>query len=578
MRRHSVVPAVAVGTLAIVGLAAAPSLAATTHTPTRGSAQSSLSLLNISVANKVLNAVDVFGTTSTVKNALAALNIVPVSVAGKNYGAQTITPASGSKTIAAPSTPGLAGGLASVASPVLTAAASLPASGPLAVLGATSLGSAKILGLPLSLGGSLSQTATTSSQSVGMTGLTLTNFALPSVADLLGALGLDLNALPVSTLNGLINQLDLSSTGLAAANSAITAAQSAASSTIDRLRSATALVTTRTSAVTSATSAVNAATTQLTSALSALTTPILTAAGLGAIPTAAAFQALPTLTQTVLTTALPAIGVANTALDLAQTTLATATAALHTATGLVGALTNLGDLVKSVLDGTPLASIASIKVDAAASAGHKPASEVVGTVSGIKVLGTDVLKSVTGLTSIDLTKLTTTTLNEVQGAANSLTSSLQKVLSTVPGVSGLKLPLPQIKVLDILKSAKTFSNGSQQATASVNALTMSLPAFTVPSALALPSALSLPGISSVTGGILGSALKVTVGSIAENALFYPAGVSSTAQVVKSTPTSTTSSKASLAETGGDPALAAVSVGLLAMGFGLRRKMKLNHQR
>lgn len=571
MRRHSVITLGAAGTVAVLGLSAIPANAATA-TPARGSAKSALSLLQLQVGSKLIQAVNATGLASTLTSKVAEIAVTPVKIGSTAYGATTITPSSGSKTIAAPSAPALPGNLAQLASPVLTAAASLPLAGPLTSLGATSLGSAKILGLPLQVAGTLSQSASSAASSVGTTGLKLTNFALPSVNDLLGALGLDISALPVSTLNSLLTQLYLPTTGLSAANSAVASAQAAASSTIDRLRAATALLSTKQSNATTATAALTTATTVLTTALNTLSAPILTLAGLSSIPSVASYEALPAPVQSILTTAVPSIATADAAFTAAQSALATATGAVTTATALVTSLSNLGNLVKGILDATPLASIGSINMTAVSSAGKALSANVTGTVTGIKVMGTDVIKSLTGSSTIDAGKLVGSLAGQVQAVANSTLATLDSILSTVPGVGGLNLPLPTIKVLDIVKSAEKFANGSQDALAKVTALTVNIPAFSIPSALALPGAASLPGITSVVGGILNQAVKITVGTITEHSTFLPAGVTSTGTVVPSTPTGT---KTGLASTGFNPMLALTALMLLGAGFGIRRFAKVS---
>lgn len=578
MRRHSVITLGAVGAVVALGATAVPANAATAK-PARGSAQSTLNLIQLQVGDKVVKAVDALGLASTLSGAAASLNLVPVNVAGTTFGATKITPASGSKTVSAPSAPALPGGLAQLTSPVLQAAASLANGGALTTLGATSLGSAKVLGLPLALTGTLTQSAAASKSNVASTGLKLTSFSLPSVADLLAALGLDIKALPVSTLNRLLTELQLPTAGLSAANAAVTAAQNAANSTIDRLRSATANLASKQGLVTTATATLNQATTALNNALNGIAGPVLALAGLGSVPTAAIFQTLTPLVQGILTTAVPALTALDAAFDAAKAAVTLATGAAQAALGLVSSLSSLGNLVMGVLDGTPLASIASIDLTAMSSAGDKLASTVTGTVSGIKVLGLDVLKSVTGKSSIDAAKLLGGVSAQVQAATNGVLGTLDTILSSVAGVAGLNLPLPQIKVLDIVKSAQKFANGSQDALASVSALTLNIPAFSVPSALALPNALNLPGLSAVTGGVLGKAIKLSVGTISQHSTFLPAGVNATGTVVKNTPsiTQTPAAPTGLASTGSNPAiaiLAMVTVGLAGAAGLARRKVSL----
>lgn len=571
MRRHSVISLVAVGTVAALGIAATPAGAASA-TPVKGTATSALSLLQIKVGNQLIEAVNALGSTGTVAGNVANIALTPINVAGTKYGATTVTPAQGSRTIAAPSAPALPGGLAQIASPVLQVVAGLPVTGPITTLGATDLGSAKILGLPLSLNGSLAQQATTGESAVGTTGLKLTNLALPSVGDLLGALGLDLKALPVSTLDALVNKLNLGAPGLNAANHAVTTAQAAANSTIDRLRSAQALVAGNSAALNSATAALASATAALDGALATVAGPVLTLAGLGSVPSAAAFSALAPAVKSILTTAVPSLTALDTAFTAAKTVVNTATAAVTSALSLVSALGNLGDLIKGVLSSVPLASIGSLDISAVASAGKSLVANVTGSVSGVKVLGTDVVKSLTGVTGIDALAVVGTLASQLQGKVDNVARTLDGILSTVPGVSGLNPPLPQIKVLDITKSVQTLANGQQFADAAVTALKVSIAGFSIPSAVALPGAASLPGLSAITGGVLNSPLSVLVGTVAEHATFIPAGTSSNPTVVGGS--TSTGTKTGLASTGGKTGTAIAALALLVLGFGVRRAIRV----
>jgi hypothetical protein len=124
--------------------------------------------------------------------------------------------------------------------------------------------------------------------------------------------------------------------------------------------------------------------------------------------------------------------------------LATATVLVTTLTNL---LTNLFNTLKTVLLNalnSPLLSLGSLDISTVAQSGSKNAAKVVGAVSGLKVLGTDVIKTVTGSSTIDLLDLVGSTLSQVQGAISTVTNQLTTVLDNV---LGLTVPLPTVAVL-----------------------------------------------------------------------------------------------------------------------------------
>jgi uncharacterized phage infection (PIP) family protein YhgE len=284
-----------------------------------------------------------------------------------------------------------------------------------------------------------------------------------------------------------------------------------------------------------------------------------------------------TTTGTALTNAQTAAQAAQVAVDAAQAALNSAQALLNTLlttlNGLLGQLAPqinaLLAAVTAVLDGTPLVSIDSFTVETqalakSASAGGQTAKVVGGEIQGVHVLGTDVLNNVLGSSTVDIVELAGSTLSQVTSQISTLTGVLSSVLSAVPGLS---IPAPQVGLLT--KSTSTsIENGFGVAKDSVNALSVTLPAITLPAALALPNAASLPAISGVpnlagalgtaaVGDLTSQAMTLRVGTLSEQATFRPGSATTTPPGAGGPPLATT----------GLPGGIAV-IGLLLIGFGL----------
>ncbi|MHB8339969.1 MAG: hypothetical protein ACYDB7_02200, partial [Mycobacteriales bacterium] len=380
--------------LGVAGLTAGPALAAGSATPLTGSAVSSLSLLDVSLAGHQLSTVNVAAVTSTAGGVLSKIAVVPATVDSTPYGAVTVTPQSGSRQVAA--TGASVAGVAALTSPALSLAATDAAAGPQAIAGASSLGGASVLGLPLTVSGSLQVISSTTTDAVAGKTLSVSNLALPSIGSLLAKLGLSVPALPVSTLNSLGATLGLASSALTAAQSAVSAASAAIANAPTTLAGATALVSSATSTVASATAAVASATSALQAQLNSIPTVTLLLNGLSSAPTVTSFQALSATVQSALEAVVPGITSALATLQAAQSALAAANTALAGAQQLLTAITNLGSTLSGLLGDVPLASIGSINVSTLADSGPHLAAHVDGTVSGVQVLGQDVLKAVTG--------------------------------------------------------------------------------------------------------------------------------------------------------------------------------------
>jgi hypothetical protein len=399
----------------------------------------------------------------------------------------------------------------------------------------------KVLGLPVNLAGAL-QTAssvTTANGASALKTVSVKNLQLPSIADILGALGLDLSALPVDTLDELVNGLELVNGAVTTAEGAVDTAQAAVDQATATLAAKNATLSSATSSLTAAQSTLTSATTALTSAIQA-NSAVLSPLGITDIttlvgsvdPARATALALPgmqsaldgyTSAQTAVTTAQAAVATAQAAVDAAQAALTTVT------NTLTGALHTLLTTLTGVLDGTPLVSLDSLQVSTKAAArtaskGGQQAEVVGGTIKGLHVLGVDVLDNVLGSSSVSLDAVTSTVLGKVNGLMDQVTGTLSDVLSNVPSLPALKIPAPNVQLLT--KSASTsVSGGFGRASTVVQGLSISLPAITVPSSVAVPQAASLPALTGVTqaaGTFVSAPVSLGLLTLHDQAAFRPA--------------------------------------------------------
>jgi hypothetical protein len=505
----------AVSALVLCGTASSAG-AATASQPAAGAASSALQLVSAAVAGHTLSA----GTISLLADARTATKvgkavITPVMMDGTAYGEQTVTPAASPKTVGGASSPSTLAGLLSIASPTLAATVT---NKPSAAVSSTSLGSLKVLGLSVPLTGSLgvSSLVDAATGASATKQVTLKNLALPSIADLLAALGIDLSKLPVSTLTSLLDQLALVSGAVDSAQAAVASGQA----TLDGL-------------VTSLTSAQSA----LTTASSALSTAL---AAIPGAPSLSAFLAETSVLQQAFITLNPTIGPLLTAYNTASAAVTAAQGLVDTAqatlNGLIGTLVSA---IKALLDGTPLLSIGTLSISSlakvtSAKAGGQQAKVLGATLSGVKVLGTDVLQTALGTSTIDTAALTSSAIASVNSATSGLLGTLSSVLSAVPG---LKVPAPTISLL--APSASTgIVNGFGVAKTSLSGLTIALPSITLPTALALPGAANLPALSAVTGTattLVSAPLSVRLLTLSDQAAFRPAVVGSSTPGTSGTP-------------------------------------------
>jgi predicted nucleic acid-binding Zn-ribbon protein len=484
------------------------------------------------------------------------------------------------------------------------------------------VGSVRVLGLPVALDGTVDVGSLVDSvNATGHKTLAVKNLALPSIADILAALGLDLSKLPTKTLTDLVDGLNLTNTAITTAQQALTAAEATVQSQLTALQSqidaANADLLSKTSALTAkkvelgqAQAAVTAAQSAVTAANAAVTTaqaqfdaaaaPVIAAATplgltadqyaalnpvLATVQTYNAAKATLTSAQAAAATAATNLTNAQSAAQALQVAVDTLQAAVDAAKALINTLTSqlnalLGQFapqinallaaVTAVLDGTPLVSVDSFTVETqavvkSASAGGQTAKVVGGEIQGVHVLGTDVLNNVLGSSKVNVLDLVGSTLTQVTSKVDALNGVLSSVLSAVPGLS---IPAPQVDLLT--KSTSTsIANGFGYAQNSVNALSVTLPAITLPAALALPSAASLPAISgapdlkgalgiNAVGDLTSQAVTMRVGTLSEQSSFSPGST---------TPTSGPGASGPPLATTRMPAGIAV-IGFLLVGFGL----------
>ena len=656
---------------ALLAAVAGPATAAS-PSPAKGLASSSVTLVGVAAGGHTVSA----GTVELLSDMLGAESVAkilltPLTADGKAYGQQTVTPANSPLTTPSVSTSALVpalNGLVGLSSPVLDASVTNIAGEPKTGAGATSLGGVSVLGLPVAVQGSLDVGSAVSKAggAVGNKTVVVKNVALPSVADLLAALGLDVPKLPVDVLNELLKELNLVNTTVTALNKQISDATAqiqaqinTAQAAVDKaaadlaaetaklgplqtqLATAEADLAAKTQALQPLRDAVTSAQATLTTANATLASEQQkladAQAAVAAFTAANALLPVPTQLTAAVTAAQSAVAAANTAVasataavtkansdlaaaqNLADVAAAAVTAlknAIATVQATIDALQKvLDDAIKAlqgiltsvqplidqligaimaILDGTPLVSFDSLSIVTEATAttnkaGGQSAKVLGGEISGLKVLGTDVLSNVLGTTKVDLVDLAGTQLTAVNGLISQLTGKLSSVLSTVPQFPTLSVPAPQVGLLT--KSSSTgISDGFGTAATSVKGLSITLPSVSVPSALALPGAVSLPalqGITQVAGLLTSAPIKIDLATLSSNARFAPAvgaaaqtpstqvpdtGAPTTGTPDTSVPTATPGTAApQLPRTGASQALALLGVALMTAAFVTRRR-------
>lgn len=608
--------------VAVTGAAAAQAASApAAPRAAEGTATSGITLVDLTVAGRTIS-VGSLSLTSGVSAATAGVKALTVD--GKGYGEKSVTVGTASSpaldsTVALPST---VSRLVTVTAP----AASISAGSGFARAGTQSLGSVRVLGLPVALDGSASASSVVEgTRAASEKTLVVRNLSLPSITGLLGALGLDLTKLPADTLLTLVQKLGLTTTTITDAKKALDAAIAPLQPQIDaaqqKVADAKAAVDTATQQVTSTTTALGTATTALDSATSQLQAalggahlmranalidpialptlvPVPTAVPT-VVPTAvpsvlptALPTALPTSLPTSLPTALPSVlpstlplptlpavipvstqplvGTYNTAkaaYDDALAKVNAATGALNLANGVLNTVsTTLNTLLSTVqtqaaalvhaivdvLGQTPLVSVDSFTVRTEATAtsaakGDQTARVVSGELQGVHVLGTDVLQKTLNSDRVDLGLLTSGPIADVNAELASLTGTLSGVLSKVPGLPTLNVPAPRIELL-----ASTMSSGADGdfgvARNAVQALRLTLPALTIPSAVQLPGGLGINAL----GDLVSQPLSIGIGTMSDAARFRPAVGSNTGVVPPSAVAPTGSTPTGSTPTGSTP--------------------------
>lgn len=601
--RHRPLAAAAVAAL-LVGAAAGPAAARSTAvdaTPAAGTATSALEVLSLALANHRLQVGRLALTSDTVAgDPVSKVVVTPLTLDGTAYGEQTVTPANSPATVpvvdSSAVVPAALAGLAAVKSPAFDVSAS-NTDGASSKAGAASLGSVSVLGIPLSLDGTVDVSSLVdSSNALGEKNVTVKNVALPSIADLLAALGLDLPKLPLDTLTNLLKGLNLTSTAVTTAQKALTDAQAATAAATAAAQKAVddqqAVVNAATADLASKVSALDAAKTTLATAQATLAAAqaAIAALPLGALVPADLTAAV-TSAQASVTTAQTAVNAAQAAVDAAQKVLTDATTLLNSLLAtLNGLLAQVGPqldallaAITGLLDGTPLVSIDSISIQTqalvtSAEEGGQTATIVGGEVVGLHVLGTDVLNNVLGSSSVNVLDLVGSTLTSVNTAISGLTGTLSSVLSNVPSLPSLSIPAPQIGLFTTSTSTD-IADGFGLASNSIKALTITIPAITLPAAVALPNAASLPAISGLpVSGALGTlavgdlvSKPITLGlvTLSEQSKFRPAV---TAAPVGATPPGATPETPNLATTGLPAGIALIAILLIGGALVLRRRL------
>ncbi len=572
MRLHR--PALAVLALGTVLQVSAASAA--TGVAAAGSAVSSATIATVSVGGLTIGTTTIpantisLGTLSataqTLSSAAPAVSFVPVTVNGAKKGAITVTPANSPQTVGGVASGALPLNVLSATSPAATLKAAKSAAGPVSELSA-SLGSVSILGMPVSLDGGLNVgSATDAKHARAGKVLTIKNVSLPNLADLLAALGIDISKLPVDTLTSLVNELPITLDDVTSGDfdDAIFAVGEATGD----LSAAQGTLATETAQLATATNDLNQALAGYEGVMPALPAPVEAPlnnvdwdalAGLGAAGTAAQ-DAL--RLDSAIDEAADAYEAAKPQYQAAFDAIAPLRAALKTATDA------LAGVVEGILAGTPLVKIGAAEVGTKANVtGTAKTADVTGYVSGVEVMGEDVLKMVTGSSKIDAAKLVNDAAGKVNAEIAGITETLAGVLSSATGATGLVVPAPKIEVLT--KQTSTGVSGAfGTAAATVNALSVSIGSATIPAAYALEDAAEMAGIGQTASGFRTAPLSIKVGTLNESAKFRPAS-STTGNPGTKTPGQTGSHPS----TGLPAGLALIAMIGVGVAFAARRHLR-----
>lgn len=564
MRLHRpVLAGLALGTVLPITAASAA-----TGVTAAGSALSSATIASIQVGSLTIGTTSIPGasialgtlaaTAETVNGTAPSITFVPATVNGQKIGAVTVTPANSPQSVAGIATPALPLNIASATSPAATLTAVKTAAGPASKVTAN-LGSVTVLGMPISLNGGLNAGSVTDAKhaEAGKV-LKISNVTLPSLADLLAALGIDIKKLPVDTLLALVNDLPM------AIDDAVSDALGTQSAAIDTIQGQIA----KQNALADATTALDAALAAVDPALLTTLAPQLAAAGVSAPLDSADWDTIGAATGgSAIQTALRADGDVDTAATAyeAAKSAASGLPALDTLTSqLAAAINTLANIVGGVLNATPLAKIGAAEVGIKAAVGSAKTAKVTGYVSGVQVLGEDVLLAVTKNTKVDAAALVGGLADKVNNEIASITQTLSDSLSALKGATGLNVPAPSIEILT--RSTKTGTAGAfGTADAMVSTLSVTVPSVTVPDAFALAGASSLPAVGATSTGIKTAPLSFKVGTLVEAAKFRPASSATPGKV-------TNPNDPDLASTGAPAGLGIVALIGLTAAVVIRRRV------
>jgi len=556
--RRGVLAIVAVGSLAALTLpAGATTRTTTTTTPSHGSASSALSILRLTLNGQTVTAGRISAVAGNSRSPhTARLVLTPLdSTATGPVGQQEVTPSSPTTVPGTPKSITLPGGFGSVTGPTFVAQAKDATSGVLATARLSAIGSVNLTAVPLSVdlnAASLQDTAqVVSSHASAVKSVSVGNLALPSLADLFAALGVDLPALLDQLTQGKLTQLaglvtDTTSGAVKAANDAVDTAQAALTSAgetnvADTVADAQAELTAADAQLTQDNSAFDSAWSAAYSAAQTAGTngaidTALTSAGFTNPPSADQFNTLTAAEKTAIQTVLDAI---DTTLYPAMVTASDAVAADENIVALVNDLINaLQQLVTSVvgaIDGNnePLAAVKGISVTTKAMAARTPSAAASVHVASIDVLGQ------------------AKQLSTVSAALAQVGATLASVLDSVPGV---KFTPPSISAGTPSKSTSTKGR-TRYATASIRALTLHLPTITLPAALGV-------------GGVVPTKVSGTLvlGEVVERAQWTPSLTHTT-----TTTTPGAGNGPALSETGGRVLLPTVASLLIVAAALVRRR-------
>jgi hypothetical protein len=334
MRLKRLAPFAAVAVMALSVQAAGAGSAVAATSKSGGSAASSAQVLSLKVRalnqlSHTIEAVNATLSATTLTSPFAArINVVPITADGVKHGEQTIT--QGNKSVG-PVNQSFTN-VVQLSSPALVLKAAADTKQAVATLTSNGLSGASLLGIQLpaftstlGFGSSVVDGVSDASKGVTVKGL-----QLPTLTQLLNALGIPLGTLTTQVLNALVNGLDLVTGTITTATTAVNNAQATYDAAQSAYAAGVADVTAKTTALTNALVAGNAI--------------------LNTIPvTASDWQNLTGLQQSTLLSALgllgggpaavTAISNASSALTLAQNAIAGLLAAVNTALGILNTLT-----------------------------------------------------------------------------------------------------------------------------------------------------------------------------------------------------------------------------------------------